>query len=265
MKRAYVDIPEGQIHYRIEGKGEPLLLLHSAVGSSDEYSRAIPFLSKKYCAIAMDYLGHGKSDPAPFQYQMLDHSKTALSFMDAMGIKKAHIMGKSAGSNVAAEIAINWPERVNKLIMSSAGYFPDPSEGIDMSNHPDFTSFTSRVDIKKDGSHLMEWWRRAALWGGPLDIIEDRVIEYIQAGPRGEEIHWASRTYDLKSRLPLIKCPTLVLSGTQDAFYAVAAKIKGFIPNGKLTVIENGSIYMSRIMPKEFAGAILEFLNAPDK
>ena len=37
MKRAYADIPEGQMHYRMEGDGEPILLLHMAVGSSDEF------------------------------------------------------------------------------------------------------------------------------------------------------------------------------------------------------------------------------------
>ena len=46
MKRAYADIPEGQMHYRAEGEGEPVLLLHMAVGSSDEFTRVIPFLSK---------------------------------------------------------------------------------------------------------------------------------------------------------------------------------------------------------------------------
>ena len=263
MKRAYADIPEGQMHYRIEGRGEPLLLLHAAVGSSDEYTKAIPFLSKYYCAIAIDYLGHGESDKPPYPYRILDHARTAVSFMDSLGIKKASVVGKSAGANVAAELAINWPERVNKLVLSSVGYFPDASEGIDMSNHPDFTSFTSQVDIKPDGSHLLEWWRRAALWGGTPDIVEERVIEYIKAGPRGEEIHWASRDYDLKLRFPLINCPTLVLSGTRDAFYLVAEKVKKLIPMSKLTVIENGSIYVSRIMPKEFAEAILSFLNTP--
>ena len=45
MKRAYVDIPEGQMHYRWEGEGEPILLLHAAVTSSAEYNRVIPYLS----------------------------------------------------------------------------------------------------------------------------------------------------------------------------------------------------------------------------
>jgi len=46
MKRTYADIPEGQIFYRTEGEGEPVLLLHAGVTSSDEYKKVIPFLSK---------------------------------------------------------------------------------------------------------------------------------------------------------------------------------------------------------------------------
>ena len=46
MKRAFADIPEGQMHYRFEGTGEPLLLLHSAVASSDEFTKALSFLSQ---------------------------------------------------------------------------------------------------------------------------------------------------------------------------------------------------------------------------
>ena len=261
MKRAYTDIPEGQIHYRTEGDGEPLLLLHAAVASSNEFGRVLPFLSKHYRVVAMDYLGHGESDPAPYQYQIIDHARTAVSFLGSLGIKKANILGKNAGANVAAELAINWPERVNRLVLSSAGYFPGPSEGIVMRGHPDFKNFTSPVEIKRDGSHLMEWWRRAAFWEAPPDILEERILEYIKAGPRGEEIHWASGKYDVKGRLPLINCPTLVLSGTDDPFYPVAEKVKMLLPHGKLTIIQNGSIYVTRIIPEEYAKAVLNFLN----
>lgn len=263
MKRAYTDIPEGQIHYRIEGNGEPLLLLHAAVASSNEFGRVIPFLARYYRVIAMDYLGHGESDPAPYQYQMIDHARSAVSFLDSLGMKKANVLGKNAGANVAAELAINWPERVNRLVLSGVGYFPDANEGIVMHGHPDFRNFTSPVEIKSDGSHLMEWWRRAAFWEASLDILEERVLEYIKAGPRGEEIHWASGKYDVKARLPLINCPTLVLSGTGDPFYPVSEKIRKLLLHGELTVIENGSIYVTRTMPEEYAQAVLQFLNKP--
>ena len=88
MKRAYADIPEGQMHYRVEGEGETILLLHMAVASSDEFTRVMHFLSRKYRAIALDFLGFGDSDPAPREYRIIDHARTLIGFMDAMGIKK---------------------------------------------------------------------------------------------------------------------------------------------------------------------------------
>jgi pimeloyl-ACP methyl ester carboxylesterase len=262
MKRAYADIPEGQIHYRIEGEGEPILLLHMAVSSSDEYTRVMHLLSKKYCAIAMDYLGQGDSDPAPHQYSILEHARTVISFMDAIGIKKANVVGQFNGAMIATEVAINWPERVRKLVIAGTGFWEE-SEAKALKEPPDFTK---RVELKKDGSHLREWWRRACLWGDyPVEILEERFIEYAKAGPRGEETHWAGAAYNLKPRLPLIPCPTLVLDATHYPFHHLAKDVHKLIPNAKLVTIENGPMYLDRAMPKEFAEAILLFLNIPIK
>ena len=257
MKRAFADLPEGQIHYRFEGIGEPLLLLHAAVTSSGEYSRVIPFLSKYYRVIAMDFPGNGDSDSAPYPYQIPDHAQTVLNFMDYLDIEKTSIVGHHAGASVATELAVTWPDRLNKLVLSGLGIRPGPDEGIPFKDPP---NFTSPVEIKQDGSHLVEWWRRANLWGDPPDIVEERVLEYIKAGPRGEEIHLASGAYNLKVRLPLINCPTLVLIGTKDPFYSMAEGVHKLVPGSKFTIIENGPTHVDRIMPEEFAKAILSFL-----
>ena len=81
------------MHYRIEGDGEPILLLHMAVSSSDEFTRAMHFLSRNFRAIAPDFLGAGDYDPAPNEYQIPDHALTVVHFMDSLGIKKANIVG----------------------------------------------------------------------------------------------------------------------------------------------------------------------------
>ena len=258
MKRAFADIPEGQIHYRIEGSGDPVLLLHAAVTSSDEYTRVIPYLSKTYCAIAMDFLGNGDSDPTSYPYQIPDYARTVVNFMDSLGIKKASVVSHSIGNMVAVELATTWPDRVNKLAVCGLAILPKPGEGIPLNDPPDFTSV---VGIKPDGSHLMEWWRRAAMWGDPLDIVEERVLEYIKGGPRGEEIHWAGRDYNWKVKLPLIDCPMLVLSATKAPFYSGTERLKKLLPKAKFAIIENGSISVDRVMPKEFAEAILGFLS----
>ena len=258
MKRAFTEMTAGQMHYRTEGEGEPILLLHMAVASSDEFSRVIPFLSKKYCAIALDFLGAGDSDPCPHEYQLLDHAKTVISFMDSLNIKKANFAGHLLGGHVAAEIAINWPERVKKLIMAGPGSFEETVA----TTHNKPPDFITRVEIQADGSHLMEWWRRAGLWGNySLEILEERLMEYVKAGPRGEEAHWAGTAYNIMPRLPLITCPTLVLDATDYLFHTQANQVKKLIPNSELITIQNGPMYLDRAMPREFAEAILNFLD----
>jgi len=261
MKRGYTDVPEGQIHYRTEGSGESILLLHMAAASSDEYTRVIHYLSKTYRAIAMDFLGYGESDKAPHEYQIPDHARTVLSFMDSLGIKKASVVGHHIGAQVGLELAATWPDRVNKLVLSSCVYHRDPKEGESMRNLP----HVSRVEIDPEGGHLMEWWRRAKRWGDPMEIAEERALEYHKAGPRGEELHWAGFAYGVKVNevAPRVTCPTLVLSGTRDPGFKKSDDIKKLISRSKITIIENGPVYIDRVMPKEFAEAILAFLENP--
>ena len=260
MKRAYADIPEGQMHYRSEGEGEPLLLLHMAVGSSDEFTRLIPLLSPTYRAIAPDLLGYGDSDSAPRRYEVLDHARAVVSFMDSLGIKRASVVGHHGGSMIAVELAVNWPERVGKLVLYGTAIWRDEREDA-QEYDPPAPDFTVQVQFASDGSHLLEWWRRAGMWGdNPPGIVEERVLEYIKAGPKGEEMAWACRANDVRPKLPRISNPTLVLSGTQDPFYSVAAEVKSLIPKSVLTIIENGPLYADRVMPKEYARAVLRFL-----
>ena len=78
-----------------------------------------------------------------------------------MGIKNAIVIGEHTGGKVGLEMAVTWPERVNKLVLSSIGYYADDA-GKKIKDPP---NFRDRVEIKPDGSHLMEWWRRASYLG----------------------------------------------------------------------------------------------------
>lgn len=258
MKRAYVDVPEGQVHYRTEGRGKVIFLLHMAGSSSNEYSRVIPFLSKSYRVIAMDYLGFGESDPAPRKYDVEDHARTVLNVIDALDIKSSIVVGHHTGSEVAIEIAVSSPERVDKLILSSVPYFRSEEERIAYLSKPLF----NYVEIQPNGSHLMEWWRRSARYGDPTEIVDERALELYKAGTRGEELHEAAFAYAAKvpEKLPLIKCQTLLIAAGKDHWTPVAPEVKKLIPDCKFTTIPDGPVYVGRIMPREFAEAILGFL-----
>ena len=153
MKRGYVDTPEGQVHYREEGTGEPLLLLHKAGLSSDEFTEMLPFLGKKYRAVAMDALGYGNTEMPVPEPGFDDYVKNILHFLDAMKLKKTNIAGHLLGSSFAVEIAAVHPEKVKKLILWD-GIFLDEVER--KATQEEYS--TEHMEFKVDGSHLMKVW-----------------------------------------------------------------------------------------------------------
>ena len=83
-----------------------------------------------------------------------------------------------------------------------------------------------------------------------------------KAGTRGEELHEAAFAYAAKvaEKLSLIKCPTLLIAAEKDHWTPVAPEVKKLIADCKFTPIPNGPVYVTRMMPREFADAILGFL-----
>ena len=258
MRRAYVDLPEGQLHYRTEGNGEVVILLHMASSSGAEYKEVIPYLSKTHRAIAVDFLGFGESDPAPRKYQVEDHARTVLNVMDSLGIKKASLVGDHTGAEIGVEIAVTNPDRVDKLILSCLPLFKKEEDFIAHSTKQAYTPVT----IEPDGGHLLEWWRRATRYEDSIEIADERVLDYHKAGARGEEMHEAAFAYvpKLREKLPKLKCPTLVMCGTQDHFCSAQEDASRLIPRSKLKIIENGPVLITRVKPGVFAEAVLEFL-----
>ena len=104
------------------GAGEPVLLLHSAdpgVTGAREYRLNFEALSKHFRVIAPDFIGFGNTDPLKKQPDSLsatyvDHT---LAFMDAMGIRRAHLVGNSRGGLISIQIAIDHPDRAGRIIL----------------------------------------------------------------------------------------------------------------------------------------------------
>ena len=263
MKRAYTDIPEGQVHYRTDGTGLPLLLLHQSVCSSDEYSGVIPILSKTYRVIAMDTLGYGESDKPPRVYQMPDYARSVVSFLNSLGIDKVSVVGHHTGASIAVELAATYPERVNKLVLSGCPFYKERN----MEMVPEYAKYFEPMQIKEDGSHLWKVWEKARSFSpkAPVELHYEIAVEYFKAGPRGEEAHWTCLLFDARPRLPLIKCPTLVLSGRNDLFRPAVEEIKNLIPRSKSLIIEGVGTgpAITRKNPEAFAEAVLNFLQDP--
>ena len=269
IKKAFLDTEDGQILYRIGGEGEPLVLLHQNIKSSDEYRELMPIFARKRLVIAMDFLGFGDSDKPPRMYYIEDYAKTVIQLLDALGIKKASILGHHTGAFVAAEVAAAYPERVNKLILSSIDYF-DEQERTDLYNR-----FSDAFQIKEDGSHLTKRWPVRLSYVGSIELNHRCLLDELKCHGYQPYGPFAIFNYAGKSmaRFGLISCPTLVLSGTEDikqlerlglAKAENRQLITKAISNAKVVDIEGGTIYIMDQMPDEISKLVVNFLDGRD-
>jgi len=267
IKRAFLDTEDGQIHYRIGGEGEALLLLHINPRSSDEYRELMPILAQKYRVIAMDLMGFGDSDKPSRLYSVADYAKTVIALFDELGIEKANILGNHTGAFVSGEVAAAYPERVNKLILCNVAGFGEAGK-VDLMKR-----FDEGFVIKEDGSHLMERWLARARYVGSAELNHRWVLDDLTCFGYPLYAVWAVGNYCMEAaeRFSLIKCPTLIVWGIDDVeeferLGLALAKDRYFlsqaIPHGQFVEFPNGTICMMNQIPEEIAKAVLEFLDS---
>lgn len=112
------------LHYIEQGQGEPLILLHGNGESCDYFEHQIPFFASDYRVIALDTRGHGKSARGEKPFTIVQFAEDLHDFMEEKGIEKAHLLGFSDGGNIALTFALNYPERIEKMIVDGANLFP---------------------------------------------------------------------------------------------------------------------------------------------
>lgn len=135
------DVGGKPIHYFDIGAGEPLVLLHGGgPGASgwSNYNRNVESLSLRFRLIVPDLPGYGRSDKTPITGpRYAAYAEAIAGLLDTLGLAKAHVIGNSLGGGTALKLAIEKPERVQKLIlMGPAGlvtaYTKMPTEGARM-------------------------------------------------------------------------------------------------------------------------------------
>ena len=258
MKREYLETPEGQVHYRTEGNGEPLLLLHKAGLSSDEFTEMLPFLGKKYRVVAMDVLGYGNTEMPVPEPGFADYVSNILHFLDAMKIKKTNILGHLLGSSFAVEIAAMNPELVKKLILWDGIYLDEVERKATQEEYS-----TEHMEFKVDGAHLLKVWNsRNPKPDSNLKLIQRSALEYMKSslGEASGVSHRALFSYDIGPKLPMIKCPTLLMHGSGGPLFARQAEIRNAIPGCREVTLDIPGPFPFWEKPEEVSKVILEFL-----
>ncbi len=260
IERRFVQTKRARIHLAMIGNGESLLLLHQTPRSWAEFRDALPLLGQRYRAIAMDTVGFGDSDALPAGEASIESwAACAFDLLDELGIASAAIAGHHTGAAIAIEMAAARPERVRALVLSAPPY-------VDAAKRAAFSGkkIIDEVSPSSDGAHLLEMWqmRQPFYPSGDIDLLEGFVVDAIKAGRMAAEGHRVVNRYVMETRLPLVRCPTLVISPTADPHaHPVAGKVVGAIAGASLIEVEGAMVPFPDQMPEIFAATIVRFLD----
>jgi pimeloyl-ACP methyl ester carboxylesterase len=258
MRRAFADTPDGQIHYRAAGDGPPVLLLHQTPRSSDEYRDVIALLAPTFRVVAMDTIGYGDSARPARASSIEDYARGAVGLLDALGLAHVAVVGHHTGAVIALELAASRPERVERLVLSASPYVDAADRKRRMGRPP-----IDEVEPKADGTHLAELWqRRQAFYPADRpDLLTRFVLDALKAGDRTEEGHRVVSAYRMEEKVGLVRCPTLLVCGTDDPFsYPRQAPLARAIPGSRVVAVPGGTVAMVDQMPEAFVAAIRGFL-----
>jgi pimeloyl-ACP methyl ester carboxylesterase len=221
----------------------------------------MPILSKTYRVIAMDTPGYGNSDKPSRVYEVDDFAECVVDFLHALGLRRTSIAGHLTGASIAVEVAAGRPDLVEKLVLVSCPYY-DPEELEERLS----TSHFGIEEIKEDGSHLIDLWKRykAIMPEAKPESLQKTILGYLLAGLRAHDGHQAVFRYRVEERLPLIACPTLLISGGQyDIFHSQLEVIRKRISLCKTAIIEWGGDLVPVEKPLAFSQLTLDFLSDP--
>jgi len=147
-----------KIHYCEAGVGEPLILIHTVGQSLYTWRKVFDALAQHYRVIAIDLLGHGYSSrPLEFAYTIEEQSEALRLFMNAIGIRSAHIVGFSMGALYALDFVANNPDRVGKVVLLSPGGLTLTGAQINAAETP----YTAEITGIHDS--YMAWATRSSL------------------------------------------------------------------------------------------------------
>jgi len=231
VKRRFMDMPGGQVHYREAGTAAamPLMLLHASPGSSKQLELLAGQLAENFHVIAPDTLGNGDSmPPAQEQPEIADYAVAMLGLADQLGWQKFHLYGTHTGARIATWIALNRPERIDQLILDGFGLYTPQSldqilEVYAPSIEPDQQGLYALQawQLCRDQYIWFPWFRKQAERRVPHDLpdadfLHNKYVEVLKGIRSYHKSYLAAFRYSMRKFVPQIKHRTLITCAEND-------------------------------------------------
>lgn len=271
----FVKVGGSNIHYWVEGAGPAVILVHGLASSAEFWQYNVRPLSRGHRVYAVDLLGFGRSEKAIAEFSLPFGASFLADFMDNLQIERATLVGNSLGGVVCAQFAVQFPERLERLILvGSAGFGRELQLFLRLWSVPilggmTFSLYQRAFPVLKRwvfyDSRSMdgEWVSGAAAMVRRPGVKESslRVVRLgvDMSGQREELVR------DLHLRLAHMTAPTLVIWGSHDPVVPVshAYAAEELIPNSKVRIMDRCGHTPQVERPQEFNQLVLDFLGEP--
>ena len=247
------------INYKVEGESEPLVLIMGFSSPMIGWYYQTPYFRRYYRVVTFDNRGVGKSSKPQDPYSTRMMADDTVQLMDHLGIEKANIVGASMGGMIAQELAINYPERVTKLVLACTYACQDETSG----SSPEMAEL-ALLPPEKMATAMINLAFNKPLYKFTFGFLSRVGSIFPSAsgniGIEGQRV--ACANHNTLERLNLITARTQVIVGTGDRLIMPVSSevISGKIPDSKLVKIEGGSHTFMVENKDDFNREVLNFL-----
>lgn len=249
-----------QLDWATSGSGTPVLLIHGLGYGRWGWAPLESRLASQHTVLTFDNRGIGASSIPPGPYSASDMATDALAVLDAADVDRAHVVGTSLGGMIAQELAIGWPERVDRLVLMSTT--PGPTLGFPM---PAETIDLLQTAQNMEPAEALRLFVLNALGDDPSPDLVDEIVQLRMAHPPDPN-GWSAQAaaaggFDAGDRIASIAHRTLAITGMHDRVVdpANTGRLAEYIPGAQSAFVSGGHL-MFWEHPDTVSDRILEFL-----
>ncbi len=269
----FVRVGDYNIHYVEAGRGEPMIMIHGWLCWGAYWKKIIPLISNRYHVYAPDLLGHGISDKPlgkEVSYGTDAQAERIIAFMNALGIRKAVLVGHSMGGEIAAKVTLAEPERVKGLVLVCAAGMEQTPKLL-----PWYVRFFRAVHLENAVANMLDegmirrhvpslmFYKENRM---PDEFVKDIVMTNLKDKTDRKAMSRVTREglfrNFLDSRCGEIKAPTLVISAKYDIVVkpAMGERYSSLIPGSQYVCIDRAAHMVPWEQPDQVAAAIVVFM-----
>jgi len=256
-----------ELYYEIHGDGPPLVLVMGIGYDSSLWTlQQVPALSTRFRVVLLDNRDAGRSSRANHPYTIADMADDVAGLLDALDIRRTHLLGLSMGSMIGMEFALRHPDRLDRLVLAGPGAAPARS-AFDPISTWDWVKAKDPTGGVFGGQQLT--WLFSSAFLRNQQAVQDTIAllatnpNPVEPGAYHRQAH-AYLQFDALDRLGGITAPTLVIVGEQDLLTPpwVAHEVAGGIPGARFEIVtgDGSSHVMPLERPDDFNQLVMNFL-----